>query len=145
MFPKVVRQQLIDGINANNDYDNPLTLDDVTWGTPALFLQNLCNTRITATIKPTSVHFVPNSTKLFYYSRIRLDAYLRGLKVPGTAADYSTTQEVMAALIDAYALPLVATDFALLSVPAGDTITVQPRSDNMSFLTTIQATLSYRG
>lgn len=144
MYPKVVRQQLVDALNKGNNYPRKLALDDVTFGTPALLLQNQCNTVITATAKPTSVNFT--GSKSLHYSRIRLDAYLRGLKVPGTAADYSNTQQVMAALIAAYALPLVATDFALLSVPQGvPTVTVQPRGDNMGFLTTIQAVLSYRG
>ena len=143
MYPKVVRQQLVDALNKGNNYSRKLALDDVTFGTPALLLQNQCNSVITATARPTSVNFT--GAKQIHYTRLRLDAYLRGLKVPGVAADYGNTQEVMAALIKAYALPLVATDFALLVVPNAPTITLLPRGDNMSFLTTISAVLSYRG
>lgn len=137
------RQSLITAFNKANAFKEPLQLADVTFGTPVVFLQNLCNSRVLINAKGTSVNF--KGSKYVFYNRRRLDDMLRGLKVPGRAADYPTTRDVAAKLQAVYGVPIDADDITGAAViPGSTTVSLQPRGDCVGFFTQYPAVLSFK-
>lgn len=136
------RQSLATEFNRLNKLPYPLSADDLMFGTPIVFLQGLCNTQIQLTVKPTSINY--KGTKTVFYNRRRLDDLLFGLKVPGRAADYPTTREVVAKLQSFYGLPIDPDDITGVPVvPGSPTVALQPRGDCVGFFTQYQAVLAY--
>jgi hypothetical protein len=138
------RQSLAAEFNRLNKLPAPLSADDLTFGTPVVFLQGLCNTQIQITAKSTSINF--KGTETVYYNRRRLDELLMGLKVPGKAADYPSTREVAAKMQAVYGVPFDQDDVTGVTVaPGATTVSLQPRGDCVGFFPQYQAILSFMG
>lgn len=138
------RQSLVAEFNRLNRLPQPLSVDDLTFGTPIVFLQGLCNSQIQITGRPTSINY--KGTKTLYYNRRRLDDLLFGLKVPGRAVDYPNTRDVAAKLQEIYGLPIDMDDITgVVIIPGALTVSLQPRGDCVGFFPQYQAVLPFMG
>jgi len=136
-----VKSSLLRALNqAHPELRFDLQPDDVSFGKPELFLQNLCNSRIKITALDSSIHF--KNQGQFFYNRRRLDQYLKGIRVPGKPSDYSNTQQVVQALVDQYHLPLVPLEFTFASI-TGSTVELKPLDTCVGFFTNFTASLKF--
>jgi hypothetical protein len=143
MYFTHARQQLVDELNRTNVFTAPLTVDDVTFGVPEVFLQNLCNSRVLLTAKPDSVH--STGSRYVFYNRLRLSEYLLGLKMPGKPGDYSGTKAAAKAMSALYGLPFDDSDISEQFPLSGTTVTLQPRNDCIGFFPQYPATVPFIG
>lgn len=110
-----------------------IQVEDVTFTSPNVWLQNGCNARVTITAKPTSTKV--KGSVVIYYNRFRVDDALCNIVLPGKPGDYSTTHDVVKMLREIYQIPAYEEDFFLVNILAtATTITLTPRIDALGWL-----------
>lgn len=94
--PTSLKQQLLDALNNQYRWAHPLLVSDVDFSAPEAKSGINTNTFITVTAKASSVYF-KGSVNL-YYNRLKLDSYLKGLRIPGSMSRYATVRQAASAL-----------------------------------------------
>jgi len=138
-------RDLLKAVNkAYPEWDHFIQLDDVVFDKPELYLHNLCNSRIKIKAKDTSVHF--KNEGVVFYNRLRLDYYLKDIRIPGNKGDYANTHQVVDALVEAYGFDFSSDEFTFAQVDVNEsTVSLKSLDSSIAFFTNFPATLSYMG
>ncbi len=135
-----VNQSIISSFNQANKVKPALQLDDITFSVPEVWLQGECNSRVTIIAKPNNNNFEGEQT--LYFIRRRLSEDLRGIKIPGKAADYTRFYEVLKVLREHLGVPLQESEFLDREI-SGPTLNIVTTPACMAFLPSDQITLEY--
>lgn len=136
MIYRSIVQQILSGVNRHNpNLPVKLTPDNVRITAPQTQVStSTYNTRATIIPHPefTGQPKFEGSVNVFY-NRLPLNTYLKGLVVPGRYSDYTTSRDVIGALVDKYRLPLIREDVNLLLVEDVETITLTAAFSSVGF------------
>lgn len=135
-----VKQALLTAFNLQNKVKPPVSMNDINWSTPEVFIQGQCNTRIRMVARSSSNSFGGEQT--LYYVRRRLSEELRGIKVPGKSSDYARFYDVLAVLRDTMGVPVFDNEFLDRTI-TGPTVTITTTVSSVAYLPADQITLEY--
>lgn len=135
-----VRQSILLEFNRLNKPKPPVTVDDVNFAAPEVWIQGECNSRVRVVAKATSNAYGGQQT--VYYTRRRLSDELKGIKIPGKSTDYKRLYEVLAVLRDKMGLPLLDSEFVDRGI-SGATVTIETTIASLGYLPSDSITLDY--
>lgn len=135
-----VKQSLLIEFNKLNKTKPPVTVDDVFFGVPEVWLQGECNSRIKIVARSNSDNYGGEQT--VYFIRRRISQDLMGIKIPGKASDYSRLYDVLAVLRDTMGVPLQDREFADRAI-SGTTVNIATTPSCLAYLPADQITLEY--
>lgn len=135
-----VKQALLNAYNEANKIQPPVTLADVTWSNPEVWLQGDTNSRVTITALPGSVNY--SGTQTFYFNRRHIADDLKEVKIPGKAGDYTRFFQVLKVLREVLGVPLQDSEFIDRSI-AASTVKIDTTVACMGFLPAGTITLEY--
>lgn len=119
---------LLEAFNTANNIQPPLRLADVDFTGAGVWLQGLCNARVTIVAKSTSD--VLTGQRTLFYNRQRADYGLLGMSIPGKPGDYANSNAAVAALAKKYSASIYVEDFFNRTLTAANTtVLLTPRSD----------------
>ncbi|WAX23682.1 hypothetical protein [Pseudomonas phage pPA-N1803-4At.2] len=124
----------------NNGRPRDLTVDDVEFIGTDTFLATGTNAKTTMRAKTSSLYF--KGEAVIYFNRRSLPEYCLGIKVPGKPTDYTDNLEVAEKLRDVYGIPFIIDEIQPQPI-TGNTVTIHPYFNNLSWIPTIPVTLEF--
>lgn len=137
-----VKQAILTAFNIANKVKPAVTLNDVNWSAPEVWLQGACNSRVNIVSKVGSDNF--GGTQTVYFTRRRIEDDLKEVKIPGKASDYTRLFQVLAVLREQLGIPLMESEFADRAI-SGSTVTISTTPICMAYLPAGVITLEYVG
>lgn len=135
---------LLQAFNTTNKLNPPLRLEDVIYGGTGVWLQGLCNTRVTISARIGNGLLI--GARTLFYNRRRADQVLLGMTVPGKPGDYPNTNAAVAALAEKYSASIYVEDFFNRTLtPDMTTVLLTPRGDALVWLPVFGLELPYDG
>ncbi len=142
IFIESAKDALVRAMNGANGLNPPLMVDDVTLGSPEVWIQGDTNTRISVTAD--SEFYTGSDT--FYYNRLRIYDFFAGHSIPGVAADYPNVLAAITAFYNKFQLPHDPNELVNSAIsPGATTITLQGRSSSLMFVPNLQVILPFSG
>lgn len=136
-----VKAALLAAYNKANNIKPAVTLDDINWGVPEVWLQGQCNSRILLTASANSANF--GGTQTLYYTRRRINEELFGVKIPGKPGDYARLHDVIKVLREKLGVPLYENEINDRAI-AGSTVTIDTTVACLAYLPAGSITLEYQ-
>lgn len=135
-----VKQSLLIEFNRLNKVKPVVAVADINFGTPEVFLQGQCNSRIKLVAKTDAENFGGSQT--VYYIRRRMSDDLRLIKIPGKSTDYTRLYEVLKVLREKLGVPLYDNEFLDRAI-TGSTLNIATTPSCIAYLPADQITLEY--
>lgn len=140
MYLKDTKESLLNAFNAVTGLN--LTVDDVNFQSPGVWLQDGCNAKVTIAAKATSEY--AKGTVEILYNRWPAQELIGNIRLVGNPGDYQTTQDVLRYLREVNQVPAYDEDFYHEPIDlTSRTITLTPRVDGLVFLPPEPVTLSF--
>lgn len=137
-----VKQALLTKFNTDNKVKPAISLADVNWTTPEIWIQGQCNSRVNIVASANSENF--GGVQTIYFNRRQIADDLKEVKIPGKSNDYTRLHEVLTVLREQLGVPVMNNEFLDKAI-SGETVTLNTTTSCMAYLPAGVVTLEYAG